>query len=114
MLRSDGILIASPEYNGSVSAALKNAIDWASRSEEGTPSNDAFKGKKFALMSASPGKLGGRTGLNHLRTILERLGGKVVEPQVSIPNSMTFFEGKEQDLSPLKEEVRLLLSEWNH
>jgi chromate reductase len=52
---ADGILIATPEYNFSVPGVLKNAIDWASRPYGDNP----FDGKPVAIMSASPGMLGG-------------------------------------------------------
>ena len=68
---SDGFLIASPEYNSSVTAVLKNALDWASRAEtDDEPPLAAFRGKAAALLSASPGALGGLRGLVHLRAIL--------------------------------------------
>jgi NAD(P)H-dependent FMN reductase len=54
----DGLLIASPEYNSSFPAILKNAIDWVSRPAPGEPSLVAFRGKVATLMSASPGALG--------------------------------------------------------
>jgi chromate reductase len=60
---ADAILIASPEYNYSVSGVLKNAIDWASRPYGG----NAFKGKPVAVMSASIGMLGGARAQYHLR-----------------------------------------------
>jgi chromate reductase, NAD(P)H dehydrogenase (quinone) len=60
---ADAILIATPEYNYSVPGVLKNAIDWASR-----PYGDnSFDGKPVALMSASPGMLGGVRAQYHLR-----------------------------------------------
>jgi len=92
MIQSQVILIASPEYNGSLSAVLKNAIDWASRSEEGGSSRDAFKGKKFVIMSASPGSGGGARGLVHLRTIIENIGGTVVPQQVVVPDAFNAFD----------------------
>ncbi|MHC4108081.1 MAG: NADPH-dependent FMN reductase, partial [Planctomycetota bacterium] len=49
-----GFLIASPENNSSVSAALKNTIDWASRPEPGEPTLVCFRDKTAAIMSASP------------------------------------------------------------
>src|SRR5262245_45037477 len=59
-----GLLIASPEYNSSISGALKNAIDWVSREEtDDEPPLSALSGKTAVLMSASPGALGGLRGL---------------------------------------------------
>lgn len=92
MIQSDVILIASPEYNGSLSAVLKNAIDWATRSENGGGSREAFKGKKFVIMSASPGSSGGARGLVHLRTIIENIGGTVLSQQVVVPDAYNAFD----------------------
>lgn len=94
MIQSDVILIASPEYNASLSSVLKNAIDWASRGEKGGGSREAFKGKKFAIMAASPGSSGGVRGLVHLRTILEDIGGNVLPLQVAVPNAYNVFDEK--------------------
>ena len=67
----DGLLISSPEYNSSITGVLKNAIDWASRAEtDDEPPLVCFRGKVAALLSASPGALGGLRGLVHLRAIL--------------------------------------------
>jgi NAD(P)H-dependent FMN reductase len=92
MIQSDVILIASPEYNGSLSALLKNTIDWASRSEKGAPSREAFAGKKFVIMSASPGSGGGARGLAHLKTILENVGGTVMPQQIVIADAYNAFD----------------------
>lgn len=110
LIQSDAVIISTPEYNGSISGVLKNAIDWATRTEEGKPSPQAFKGKKFAIMSASPGQLGGEKALNHLRTILERLGGEVIEKQVSIGAVHVYFENDgKPDFPALKEEIKELV-----
>lgn len=108
MKESHAILIASPEYNGSLSAVLKNTLDWASRSEEGKSSRgDAFKGKKFALMSASPSKRGGARSLAHVRAVIEDIGGEVMQQQVTVGEAPTSInpEGVLQKAS-LKEDLR--------
>ncbi len=110
MLQSDVILIASPEYNGSVTPLLKNAIDWASRSETAGFSRDAFKGKKFVIMSASPGSGGGARGLAQLRPILETLGGIVMPQQVVVPDAYNAFDEQGHLKSPkLKSELQQLI-----
>ena len=77
----DGLLIASPEYNSSFPAVLKNAIDWVSRPAPGEPSLVAFRGKVATLMSASPGAQGGLRGLVHVRSILGNIGVIVLPDQ---------------------------------
>lgn len=78
MKAADGFLIACPEYNGSITAALKNAIDWATRPREGEAPLACFKGKTAGLIAASPGKLGGIRGLPETRRILSGIGVHVV------------------------------------
>lgn len=90
-LEHNGLIIASPEYNSSISAALKNAIDWISRRAEGEPMKAAFLGKVAAIMSASPGGLGGLRGLVHLRDILGNIGVLVLPDEVSIPEAHATF-----------------------
>jgi len=89
---SDGFLIASPEYNSSVTGVLKNAIDWASRAEsDDEPPLAAYRGKAAALFSASPGALGGLRGLVHLRAILGNIGVHVLPDQVCISTAHEAF-----------------------
>ena len=92
IMSSDGIIISSPQYNASIPAVLKNALDWASRDENGQESDSAFAGKKFVVMSASPGKKGGAKGLVHLRAVIKDCGGEVLEKQVSIPCADQAFD----------------------
>jgi NAD(P)H-dependent FMN reductase len=97
---ADGFLIASPEYNSSISPVLKNVIDWVSRSEAGDePSLVAYRGKVAALCSASPGALGGIRGLVHLRAILGNLGVFVLPEQVCVSSAHELFgaDGKLTD-----------------
>ncbi len=60
---ADSLLMATPEYNFSISGVLKNAIDCASRPKEGNP----LEGKPVAIMSASTGRFGGARAQYHLR-----------------------------------------------
>ena len=81
----DGLIIASPEYNGFFTPLLKNTLDWISRTGEDTP--DPYQGKVAMLVSASPGGLGGMRGLPHLRTLLSNLGVITLAGQVSISSA---------------------------
>lgn len=69
ILRSDALLIATPEYNRSIPGALKNAIDWASRPY----GENAFAGKPVAIIGASVGAIGTAMAQQHLRNILAYL-----------------------------------------
>jgi NAD(P)H-dependent FMN reductase len=88
----DGLLIASPEYNSSLSAALKNAIDWVSRPEEGRAPLDCFAGKAAGLLAASPGALGGLRGLVHLRAILGNIQVLVIPQQFALASAHEAFD----------------------
>ena len=92
MIDHDAFLIASPEYNSSISGVLKNCIDWVSRPDDGeaTPLV-AFRGKVVTLMSTSPGALGGLRGLVHLRSILGNLGCIVLPDQLAVPKARDAF-----------------------
>src|SRR5262245_15119928 len=96
----DGLLIASPEYNSSITAVLKNALDWVSRPAPGEPSLVAFRGKVATLMSASPGALGGLRGLVHVRSILGNIGVIVLPDQIAVPRAHEAFEADGSLLDP--------------
>lgn len=77
---ADLILIATPEYNYSVSGVLKNALDWFSRGDD-----KVFDGKKVAILSASISRFGGVRAQGHLRQILLSMGANVMnKPEVMI------------------------------
>jgi chromate reductase, NAD(P)H dehydrogenase (quinone) len=72
--QADAIIIATPEYNGSVTGVLKDALDWASRPY----GESAFGGKPIGVLVAVSGKRGGRSVLNHIRLIIEYLDAKLL------------------------------------
>jgi len=90
----DGLLIASPEYNSSISPLLKNVIDWVSRSESGTPDISPYKNKVAALLAASPGRLGGLRGLVTVRSILGNIGVTVIPEQFALGEAHTALTGE--------------------
>jgi len=98
----NALLIASPEYNSSLSAALKNAIDWVSRPEENRQPLDCFKGKVAGLLSAAAGGLGGMRALPHLRELLLNIHVIVVPSLVAVPAAHDAFD----DDGSLKDEAK--------
>src|SRR4029434_4635720 len=109
MREHDGFLISAPEYNSSITPLLKNAIDWASREESAPePALVCYRGKTAALLSASPGGLGGIRGLVHVRSILGNIGVYVHPDQVSISSAYEAFEnGKLKDPRKAKQVEKL-------
>ena len=120
MLAHEGLLIASPEYNSSITPLLKNTIDWVSRAADGNKALAAYEGKVAAVMSASPGRLGGLRGLVHLRSILSNIGVLVIPDQVAVGEAYTAFdadgdladEGRRSSIQGLGQSVTKLLH-WN-
>lgn len=91
-IRSDGFIIASPEYNSGMTGALKNTIDWVSRADsEEEPPLLAFSGKSAAIIAASPGNYGGARSLAQLRILLENIKVHVIEGEVTVPKAYEAF-----------------------
>ncbi len=85
---ADAILIACPEYNYSVTAALKNALDWCSR-----PPHQPFAYKAVGIIGVSGGAAGTARAQSHLRNILVGLDAYAVnQPQVLIGMAQTKFD----------------------
>ena len=89
-----GVFIASPEYNASVTPLLKNTLDWMSRVKDGDePPLQLFKTRVFAIGAASPGGFGGTRSLITLRQILSLgLGALVLPEQVVVANAGAAFD----------------------
>jgi NAD(P)H-dependent FMN reductase len=107
MIQHDGFLIASPEYNSSIPAVLKNIIDWVSRPRPGEPYLNSFIDKAVVLMSASPGDLGGLRCLVQLRALFGNIFSIVLPQQKSIRKADEAFDeaGHLKDIKK-EEEVR--------
>ncbi|MDC8831649.1 NADPH-dependent FMN reductase [Alteromonas gilva] len=110
LIDHDAFLIASPEYNSSYPALLKNAIDWASRkTSDDEPMLAAYKDKVIGLMAASPGGLGGMRVLAVLRMLLQNIMSVVIPLQVSVANAADKFDdnGKLTDETARKQLTNL-------
>jgi NAD(P)H-dependent FMN reductase len=86
-----GLFIASPENNASVSALLKNTLDWISRQDGSESGLIPYRGKVAAIAGASPGAFGGLRGLTHLRAILQTLNVLVLSEQVALARAHEAF-----------------------
>jgi chromate reductase len=91
LIEHDGFLIASPEYNSAFTPLLKNVLDWASRKEGDEQPLVAYRGKCAAIMSASPGALGGLRGLVFLRMLLANIGVVVLPGQFALTHAGQAF-----------------------
>jgi len=89
-----GVFIASPEYNSSVTPLLKNTLDWVTRVRaKGETGLEVFKSRVFAISGASPGYCGGMRSLLNLRQILAvGIGALVIPEQIALPRAMDAFE----------------------
>ena len=104
LISHQGLLIASPEYNSSLTPVLKNAIDWASRPAPNEAPLAAFAGKVATIMSASPGALGGLRGLVHLRSILGNIKVLVLPDQIAVSKAYEAFNPDGTLVDPKQQE----------
>lgn len=106
---ADAVLFATPEYNGSFPGHLKNALDWASRSDSDTAglAGSALYGRDVAVVSASTGQFGAVWAQDALRTVLGRQGARVVDgPKVAVPRAAEAF-ANDDSLSDSGQATRL-------
>lgn len=91
---ADLLVIASPEYNGSFSGVLKNAIDWATR-----PAGESSLSGKLAVLMTSAGRSGGAKNLMMLRTVLGNCNVTVMlRPEFSLSLARQKFDAESGDL----------------
>ena len=87
---ADGVLVATPEYNFSIPGGLKNVIDWMSRGDD-----QPFANKPVAILSASPGPLGGARMQYDLRKVMLYLNAApLVKPEVFISGAGAKFDAQ--------------------
>ncbi|HEX2354470.1 MAG TPA: NAD(P)H-dependent oxidoreductase [Xanthobacteraceae bacterium] len=94
MSAHQGVFIASPEYNASITPLIKNTIDWISAVREGGEAPlAAYQNRVFALGGASPGRSGATHSLLALRQVLA-VGCRalVIAEQVTVPNAEQAFD----------------------
>jgi NAD(P)H-dependent FMN reductase len=84
-----GLLVASPEYNSMITPLLKNTLDWCTRADD-----NPFEGKAAAVISASPGVLGGVRSLQMAQSLFLKLGCRVVPGQCFLPNAGKAFDAE--------------------
>jgi chromate reductase, NAD(P)H dehydrogenase (quinone) len=101
---ADGVLIATPEYNGSIPGVLKNALDWASRP---FPDN-ALRGKPVAVIGASTGLFGAVWAQAETRKVLGVAGADVIEHELPVGQADTAFA---DDGALVEPDQRALLAE---
>jgi chromate reductase len=88
---ADGVMISTPEYNYSISGALKNAFDWVSRARP-----MPWRGKSVYLMAASPSPMGGIRGLWQTRIPFEGCGSFVFPDMFALPHADRAFDEQGQ------------------
>lgn len=95
-----GLLVASPEYNSMITPLLKNTLDWCTRDDDANP----FPGRVAAVVSASPGALGGIRSLKLAQQLLLHLGCHVVPGNTMLPQAHKAFgpDGKLTEPRTLK------------
>jgi NAD(P)H-dependent FMN reductase len=93
-----GVFIASPEYNASLTPLLKNTIDWISRVRENKePALAAYRNRVFALGSASNGIYGGMRSVMALRHVLELgCGALVIPEQIAVREASHAFDENDE------------------
>ncbi len=109
---ADALLFVTPEYNGSISGVLKNAIDWASRP---AGSEAALWGKTAAIAGATTGQYGAIWAQQDLRRILGIAGARVIEGELPVSRAHLAFDEEGRLGDPLlAERVRVHLESLVH
>ena len=107
---ADAVLVVTPEYNGSIPAVLKNAIDWLSRPF----GNGALKGKPLAVIGAAGGQYGGVWAHDETRKSFGIAGPRVVEAiKLSVPLQTLDGKHPRENAELVAERARRRWASWS-
>ena len=99
---SDGLILATPEYNGSITGVLKNSIDWASR-------KGLMAKRPVTPITGTPGALGGTKAQVHLRSVMSHLGMCVLSrPALAVP----YIDQKIENGLITDEQTQKFITHW--
>lgn len=101
MSAHQGLIIATPEYNGFISPLLKNTLDWISRPDGEEEGRASYKNKIGMVLSSSPGGFGGMRAIMQARQLLNNLGVMVIPDQLALSKANEAFN----DLGNLVDEA---------
>jgi chromate reductase len=114
LLAADAVVIATPEYSGSIPGHLKNLLDWAARPH----ASCAFLNVPVAVVSASPGSYGAAWGREHTEHVLGRMGARVLPTRFGLARVDAGMEGDlridEADRDRLRASLRDLAALSQH
>jgi chromate reductase len=95
--RADALLLVTPEYNGSITGVLKNAIDWASARHRGS----WLRNKTVAVAGATTGQYGAIWAQQDLRRVLGIAGARVVGEEFPVSTASDKFDDEGRLVDPL-------------
>lgn len=90
LVACDGILITCPEFNGSITPLMCNAITWATRGPGGM--YDGFKGKCCTVMATSPGAMGGLRMCRSFQEMLQDMGALIIPSHCTLGKGFSLFD----------------------
>lgn len=93
---ANAMLIATPEYNASLSGQLKNALDWASRPS----AQSGLGGKPVAVIGAGPSRFGAVWAQAEARTVLSAAGARVIASELALPHAPEQFDANDGLVDP--------------
>lgn len=93
---ADAVLVATPEYNGSIPGPLKNALDWASRPHGAAP----LAGMPVAVVGASPSRFGAVRAQADVRKVAASIGAQVVDQGLPVAAAFQAFDANDRLVNP--------------